>query len=57
MKKCLYCNVEIVDGRVIDICDKCGSTHIGEQMFEAMKENMENAHANGDLCHHKSDLG
>ncbi len=54
MKKCLYCSSEIPVDRVIDICNRCGKNVWDEKMFNAIVQNMENARANGDLCHHTS---
>jgi len=49
MKKCIYCNQEIVDGRAVDVCDKCGVRVWGEKMFKAIINNMQNAREKGDL--------
>ncbi|GBE20371.1 hypothetical protein BMS3Abin17_01110 [archaeon BMS3Abin17] len=51
VKKCIYCNAEISSDCVIDFCDKCGKNVWGDKMFNAIVQNMENARANGDLCH------
>ena len=48
-KKCIYCGCEIPDEVVIDFCEKCGKNVWGEKMFNAIVQNMENAHENGDL--------
>ncbi len=50
-KKCIYCGREISDESVIDFCENCGKGVWGEKMFNAIKQNMENARDRGDLCH------
>ena len=50
-KKCVYCSCEISDDSVIDFCEKCGKKVWGEKMFNTIKQNMEDARENGDLCH------
>jgi len=49
-KKCIYCNAEVSENSVIDFCDSCGSKVWGEKMFNAIKENMETARIEGNLC-------
>jgi len=49
MRKCVYCNVELESECVVDVCIRCGHDVWGEQMFSAIKENMEKARDNGDL--------
>ena len=51
VKKCIYCKIEIPLESVIDFCDICGKGVWGEKMFNTIKQNMENARENGDLCH------
>jgi len=34
---------------VVDVCNRCGHGVWGEEMFETIKENMENAREKGDL--------
>ncbi|MEA3414139.1 MAG: hypothetical protein U9Q99_01275 [Nanoarchaeota archaeon] len=51
MKKCIYCKTEIEDECVVDFCEKCGKGVWGEKMFNAIKENMEDAKKNGTLLH------
>ena len=50
-KKCIYCKCEISDGRVMEVCDRCGKNVWGEKMFQAIVKNMDDARDNGDLCH------
>lgn len=50
-KKCIYCSKEISKECVIDFCDMCGKNVFGEKMFNTIKQNMETARTNGDLCH------
>lgn len=49
-KKCIYCKGEISKENVMDFCDNCGIKVWGEKMFRAIKENMENARSEGNLC-------
>jgi len=56
-KKCLYCGNEISTECIIDFCDKCGVNVFGKKMLDAIKQNMENAKMNGDLCHHTESAG
>ena len=49
MKKCMYCKADIEDQSVIDFCDRCGKGVFGEKMFEAIVQNMQEAHKRGDL--------
>ncbi|MFH1151988.1 MAG: hypothetical protein V1788_02575 [Nanoarchaeota archaeon] len=51
MKKCIYCGAEISLGSVIDFCERCGVGVFGKKMFDTIVNNMEEARANGDLCH------
>jgi hypothetical protein len=55
MKKCVYCNVELDNESVVDVCVKCGHGVWGEKMFSAIRENMENARQKGDL--HQGSVG
>jgi len=48
VKKCVYCNTEIVDDRAIDCCDRCGFTVWGEKMFSTIKKNMNDAKDRGE---------
>jgi len=50
VRKCIYCSCEVGSDSVIDFCQKCGENVWGEKMFKAIKQNMENARDNGDLC-------
>ena len=49
--KCLYCKCELGDDRAFSVCDCCGEKIWGKNMFRAIKENMDTAKDNGDLCH------
>ena len=51
VKKCIYCGAEVPDKSIVDFCERCGKNVFGEKMFNAIVQNMENARANGDLCH------
>ena len=53
VKKCIYCGCEVANESVVDFCERCGKGVWGEKMFKAIIKNMENARANGDLCHAK----
>lgn len=48
-KKCVYCNTPIADECVVDVCERCGVGVWGPRMFQAIKDNMNNAKAKGDL--------
>lgn len=48
MAKCVYCKAEIGDS-VIDVCRKCGLAVWGENMFNAIVQNMETADKGGNL--------
>lgn len=50
MTKCVYCNQKLTDDRAIDVCDRCGKGVWGEKMFNTIRQNMENAKKNDDLC-------
>jgi len=49
MKKCVYCNKELNEESVIDVCESCGRGVWGERMFQAILKNMENARDSGNL--------
>ena len=48
-KRCMYCNCDILDGRLVDVCDSCGRGVWGDRMFKAIKQNMNDANEKGDL--------
>ncbi len=48
-KKCVYCLGEILDGRALDVCDRCGVGVWGHKMFNAILQNMDDARERGDL--------
>ena len=45
----MYCSKELSLENVVDVCTTCGHGVWGEQMFSAIKKNMENARQKGDL--------
>jgi hypothetical protein len=49
VKKCIYCGCDVSEESVIDFCEKCGTGVWGEKMFNAIKQNMEEARNRGDL--------
>lgn len=49
LKKCLYCQTELLSESVIDFCSKCGKGVFGEKMFNTIVKNMEDAKEKGDL--------
>lgn len=53
MRKCVYCNVEILDKRAMQICDRCGEKVWGKKMFDAIKKATDDAEDRGDLALYK----
>ena len=49
MKKCIYCKNQILDERLIDVCNHCGIGVWGEKMFNAIIQNMENEKEKGNM--------
>ena len=49
MSKCVYCGGEVSAGSAVDICDQCGIKSFGAKMFQAIKDNMQQAQGRGDL--------
>ena len=49
MRKCVYCQTEIMDQRSMQICDRCGEKVWGRKMFEAIKKATDEAQERGDL--------
>ena len=49
VKKCIYCYKELDQDSIVDVCNICGVGVWGKTMFEAIKQNMQNAKAKGDL--------
>jgi hypothetical protein len=50
MKKCIYCKQKNVsDDSVIDFCEKCAKGVWGENMYNAILQNMKEAERRGDL--------
>jgi hypothetical protein len=54
VNKCLYCKIELTDGRVVDICDCCGEGVWSKKMFATIKANTSEAMDNNDLCHNRT---
>jgi hypothetical protein len=48
-KKCVYCNSQLADDAVVDVCERCGRAVWGEKMFNAIKTNMHDARGKGNL--------
>lgn len=48
-KKCGFCKAQIIDERAFEVCDRCGHGIWGDKMFAAIKKNMDDANAKGDL--------
>ncbi len=48
-KRCIYCKSNIEDSSVIDVCRPCGLKVWGENMFNAIIQNMETAREAGNL--------
>ena len=49
MKKCIYCKCNLDDDSIVDFCERCGKGAFGEKMFNAIMQNMNEAHQRGDL--------
>ena len=49
VKRCIYCNYELEEGCVIDICETCMYKVWGEKMAGAIVDNMKREKANGNL--------
>ena len=49
MKKCLYCGKKLDDNGAFDVCRECGIKVWGVRMFDAIKQNMEDADEKGNL--------
>mgnify|MGYP001620163186 CR=1 FL=1 len=47
--KCVYCKTSLDENSVIDVCRRCGLQVWGENMFNAIVQNMEDAREAGDL--------
>jgi len=49
VKRCIYCNYELEEDSVIDICETCMYKVWGEKMAGAIVDNMKREKANGNL--------
>jgi hypothetical protein len=49
MGKCVYCKIQIIDSRALDVCDSCGVKVWGPNMFPAILTNMAASRERGDL--------
>lgn len=49
MTKCIYCKIQLDDSSVVDVCWRCGVGVWGENMFNAIVQNMEQARDTGNL--------
>lgn len=56
MRKCVYCDVEILDGRSMEICDICGEKVWGRKMFDAIKKVTNEERDKGNLDPMRPDL-
>ena len=49
MKKCIYCKCSLIEGNIIDLCERCGKQAFGEKLFNTIVQNMQEAEKRGDL--------
>lgn len=49
MSKCIYCKTAMPEGSVFDVCRRCGIGVWGENMYNAILQNMQDANSTGDL--------
>lgn len=47
--KCIYCGIILEDNRALSVCNICGQKVWGQKMFEAIRDNMNEAREKGDL--------
>lgn len=50
MTKCVFCNIDILDNRSMEICDKCGISVWGLKQWNNIKKTTDEARDKGDLC-------
>jgi hypothetical protein len=50
MVKCVFCNIDILDNRSMEICDKCGISVWGLKQWNNIKKTTDEARDKGDLC-------
>lgn len=48
-KKCGFCKAAIAEDSAFEVCERCGFGIWGEKMFKAIRDNMQQAQAKGDL--------
>lgn len=49
VKKCGFCKAQIPDEQAFEVCERCGHQIWGEKMFNAIRNNMNDAKVKGDL--------
>ena len=49
VKSCIYCKRQLDDDSVFDVCRQCGHKVWGENMYNAIIQNMSQAREAGDL--------
>jgi len=56
MRRCVYCNSDLVDDRSMEICDRCGEKVWGKKMFDAIKKTTDEERDKGNLEPMRPDL-